>query len=143
MLRHSAPGWGPPPLPQVGQSRERTRWLWAVPLLASLLAAAGWILSHDPAPGLALSRRGWVTVVAAAVVAALLAWHRRSGELVHTIAEYAVVAALAILLATSTPDHAARAHAHDPNACPPVIQTRAWLQCIAHQASAATKPNHP
>jgi hypothetical protein len=143
MLRQTAPGW-PPALPQVGQVRERTRWLWAVPLVVGILAAAGWMLSHDPARGLALSRRGWVTVAAAVVVALLLTAHRRDSgaRLVRMVVEYAVVAALAVLLATAAPDHAARAHAHDPNACPPVIQARAWLECIAHQASAAAKSNH-
>ena len=113
-----------------------------MPLLIGILAAAGWVLSHDPAPGLALSPRGWVTVAAAVMVAGLLALHRKGRQLARMVLEYAVVAALAVLLTTSSPDHAARAHAHDPNACPPVIQTRAWLECIAHQASAAATSNH-
>jgi hypothetical protein len=143
MLRQTAPGWAPPGLPQAVQGRDRTRWLWAVPLLGGVLAVAGWILSHDPAPGLALSRRGWITVAAAVVVAGLLARHRRDGELVRAIAEYTVVAVLAVLLATASPDHAAKAKAHDPHTCPPVIQTRAWLTCLWQQASTAAKPNHP
>ncbi len=123
MLRTTDPVWSPfGPLAHPARAASRTRWLWAVPLLIGILAAAGWVLSHDPAPGLALSPRGWVTV--------------------RMVLEYAVVAALAVLLTTSSPDHAARAHAHDPNACPPVIQTRAWLECIAHQASAAATSNH-
>jgi hypothetical protein len=127
---------------RAARGRERTRWLWAVPLLAGLLAAGGWILSHDPAGGLALSPRGWATVAAAVVVAVLVAAHRNAGGLARAIAEFAVVATLAVLLATATPDHTAKVHAHDPNACPPVVQARAWLECIAHQASAAAKSNH-
>jgi hypothetical protein len=143
MQRIIAPWWAMQPAFQPGQARERTRWLWAVPLVVGVLAAAGWILSHDPAPGLALSRRGWVTVAAAVVVAGLIARHRRDGELVRTIAEYTVVAVLAVLLVTASPDHAARVRAYDPRACPPVIQTRAWLTCLWQQASTATKSNHP
>jgi len=106
------------------------------------LAAFGWVLAHDPGRGLHLSNRGWLTIAAVAVVAGLLAAHRAGGQLLRAIAEYAVVAALAVLLATSSPDHAARAHARDPSGCPPVIQTRAWLECIAHQASTAATSNH-
>ncbi len=143
MLRTTDPVWSPfGPLAHPARAASRTRWLWAVPLLIGILAAAGWVLSHDPAPGLALSPRGWVTVAAAVMVAGLLALHRKGRQLARMVLEYAVVAALAVLLATSSPDHAARAHAHDPNACPPVIQTRAWLGCIAHQASAAATSNH-
>jgi hypothetical protein len=113
-----------------------------MPLAAGLLAAGGWILSHDPAGGLALSPRGWATVAAAVVVAVLLATHRRAGRLLRAIAEFAVVATLAVLLATATPDHTARARAADPNACPPVAQARAWIGCLWQQAAAAAKSNH-
>jgi flavin reductase (DIM6/NTAB) family NADH-FMN oxidoreductase RutF len=127
---------------RAARGRERTRWLWCVPLALGLLAAGGWILSHDPAGGLALSPRGWITVAAAAAVAIALATHRRAGRLLRTIAEFAVVATLAVLLATASPDHAAGPRAHDPNACPSVVQARAWLECIGHQAAAAAKSNH-
>jgi hypothetical protein len=143
MQRITAPGWGMhPALPQPTRGPQRTRWLWAVPLLAGLLAAGGWILSHDPAGGLALSPRGWITVATAVLVAILVAAHRNAGGLARAIAEYAVVATLVLLLATASPDHAARAQRHDPNACPPVAQARAWLECIGHQAAAAAKSNH-
>jgi peptidoglycan/LPS O-acetylase OafA/YrhL len=145
MQRITAPWWAMQPAFQPGQARERTRWLWAVPLVVGVLAAAGWILSHDPAPGLALSRRGWVTVAAAVLLAGLLAAHRHDGggELVRAIAEYTVVATLAVLLVTASPDQAAKARAHDSHACPPIVQTRAWLTCLWQQASAAAKSNHP
>jgi hypothetical protein len=124
-----------------------------VPLALGLLVAGGWILSHDPAGGLALSPRGWITVAAAVVVAVLLAAHRRAGGLGRAIAEFALVATLAVLLATATPDHTVRDHLapHDPNACPPVVQARAWIGCLWQQAAvtsgsgnsgAATKSNH-
>jgi hypothetical protein len=60
------------------------------------------VLDHDPsAPG--LSDRGLLTVALAAVVVVLLTIHRRSGPgpLARAVAEYAVVAVLAGLLAAA------------------------------------------
>jgi hypothetical protein len=143
MLRQTAPQWGwHPALPQPAQARQRTRWLWTVPLLAGSLAAFGWVASHDPGPGLHLSNRGWLTIAAAVVVAGLLAAHRAGGQLLRAIVEYGVVALLVALLATATPDRAARARAHNPRACPPVVQTRAWIGCLWQQANTTTETNH-
>src|SRR6266511_3971897 len=41
---------------------RRTRWLWLVPLAAGFLTVLGWVLAHEPAPGLALSDRGWLEI---------------------------------------------------------------------------------
>jgi uncharacterized membrane protein len=134
------------------RGRERTRWLWAVPLALGLLAAGGWILSHDPAPGLALSPRGWITVATAVVVAIALATHRRAGQLLHAIAEFAAVATLAVLLATAS----AAAPAHSPakpqaqsraetiaGACPPINRPVAWASCVWAEASKPTTHTQP
>lgn len=134
-----------------GRVTERTRWLWLVPLVVGFLTVFGWVASHDPGKGLALSNRGWLTIAAAAALAGLLSVHRTEGlgHLVRVVAEYAVVAVLAVLVATSAagvaqqappaPDTRAQARAQAAGACPSVLQARAWLTCLWHQASAAAK----
>jgi hypothetical protein len=70
--------------------------------VAGFLAVAGFVLGHDdPAPG--LSRRGLLTITLAAVVVVLLTVRRTAGPgpLARAIAEYALVALLAGLLATT------------------------------------------
>ncbi len=138
MLRRTVPGWEPPfqPMPRPGQYPERTRWLWLVPLAAGFVAVLGWVLAHDPGPGLALSDRGWL--------------HRNDSwrRLLRAVAEYTVVAILAALLATTGAAAPSRAPA-TPDArtqaatCPSVLQTRAWLTCLWHQASKTGKANQP
>jgi hypothetical protein len=62
----------------------------------------GFVLGHDhPAPG--LSTRGLVTIALAAVVVVLLTIRRTAGprSLARALAEYAIVAVLAMLLATT------------------------------------------
>jgi peptidoglycan/LPS O-acetylase OafA/YrhL len=142
MLRHTDPGWTPQfALPRPRRLTQRTRWLWAVPIVAGGLAVFGYVASHDPGRGLALSNRGWLTIAAAAIVAALVAARRSEGlgQLLRTVAEYAVVAALAVLLATAAPHPTARP-AHGAG-CPPVVQVRAWVSCLWQQASQAAKSN--
>jgi hypothetical protein len=163
MARHPATvdpryGQAPPgaydtaPLPGPGRLTERTRWLWLVPLVIGFLTLLGWVASHDPGPGLALSNRGWLTIAAAAVLMGLLSVHRNDGlrHLARMVAEYAVVAVLATLVATSAgvagqtpaaPHTRAQARAQAAGACPSVLQARAWLTCLWHQASAAAKAN--
>jgi peptidoglycan/LPS O-acetylase OafA/YrhL len=147
MLRRTIPGWELPfpSMPYPGQYTERTRWLWLVPLAVGFVAVLGWVLAHDPGPGLALSDRGWLTIIAAAAVVLLLALHRNDGwgRLLRAIAEYTVVAILAALLATSGSSRApATPDAHTQAAtCPSVLQTRAWLTCLWHQASKTAKAN--
>jgi hypothetical protein len=156
MLRRTDPiapmGWGMPhPALQrpAGRVTERTRWLWLVPLVVGFLTVFGWVASHDPGKGLALSNRGWLTIAAAAVLIVLISIHRNDGlgHLARIVAEYAVVAVLCVLLATTTAaaggQHAqgttAKAQAGPGAGCPPVLQVRAWLTCLWHQASEASK----
>ncbi len=96
-----------------GRVTERTRWLWLVPLVVGFLTVFGWVASHDPGKGLALSNRGWLTIAAAAALMVLLSVHRTEGfgHLARVVAEYAVVAVLAVL----------------------------GLACLWHQASQAAK----
>jgi len=98
MLRQRALPAPPRALPA---APTRTRWLWLVPLMAGFLAVFGWVIAHDPGPGLALSNRGWVTVGLAVLLALLLAKHRAAGgrQLAAAIAQYAAVATLTLLLA--------------------------------------------
>jgi hypothetical protein len=148
------PGMFQPVMPQLaGRRAERTRWLWLVPLLAGFLVVAGWVLVHDPGKGLALSSRGRLAIAAAAVLMGLLAVHRHDGlrHLARTVAEYTVVAVLAALLATTAAGGDASQQAPHPNApaqaraaatgdaCPSVLQVRAWLTCLWHQASKPAK----
>jgi hypothetical protein len=118
--RHTAgygptPGWGqafpgwdplgdPGPLPLRAAS-SLVRWWWPISAIVGFLTVVGYVLGHDPQPG--LSNRGWLTVVLAAVVVVLLTVHRAShgrpprAPLARALAEYAVVALLAALLATA------------------------------------------
>jgi len=111
-----APGWGqsfpgwtplddPGPLP-LRAAGSLVRWWWPISTVAGFLAVVTYVLTHDPdEPG--LSNRGWLTVVLAAVVVLLLTIHRASrgrpprAPLARAVAEYAVVALLAVLLATA------------------------------------------
>jgi hypothetical protein len=135
------------PLPRHPATR-RTRWLWLVPLLAGFGAVVGIIVSHDPGPGVALSGRGWFTIGLAALLVLMLGMRRRDGQLLRAAMEYVVVFTLAALIATTAgapqqaqaaPDAQAQAQAQATGACPSVLQARAWLTCLWHQASAATK----
>ena len=112
----SSPGWGQPfpgwdPLPDHGPLPFRAassvrRWWWPISAVVGFLAVVGYVLGHDdPRPG--LSNRGWLTIALAAVVVVLLTVHRagRGGlpraPLARALVEYAVVALLAVLLATA------------------------------------------
>jgi hypothetical protein len=99
----SFPGWSPlvdhGPLPLRAAS-SIARWWWPILALASFGTVTGLVLGHDhPAPG--LSVRGLVTIALAALVVVLLTLHRAAGPgpLTRAVAEYAVVAVLAGLLA--------------------------------------------
>jgi hypothetical protein len=100
-----APGWAPlvDPGPRSFQAaRTIGRWSWPTMAVGGFLAVTGFVLRHDdPAPG--LSGRGLLTVALAAAVVALLTLHRRYGPrpLGRALAEYAVVFALAVLVATT------------------------------------------
>jgi small-conductance mechanosensitive channel len=91
-------GWPPPPLREV-----QARWLrWLCLALAALGAWAfvAYVVRHDDArPG--LSAQGWTTLLAAALALVLLSvrYYRRGAlAAAATVAEYAVVALLAVLL---------------------------------------------
>ena len=105
-----APGWGQPlpgwsplvdhgPLP-LRAAGSLVRWWWPILAVGGFLAVVVQVLDHDhPAPG--LSQRGLVTIALAAAVVVLLTVHRSAGPLAlaRAVAEYAVVALLAGLLA--------------------------------------------
>jgi hypothetical protein len=153
MARRTFPGWNPydDPAPLA----ERTRWLWLVPLVAGFLAVLGIVLTHDDA-GPGLSGRGWFTLALAALLTVLLTIHRSAGELLRAIAEYVVVALLAVLLITATGMHQTPAPAakHPPSragaeakiagdACPSIVQVRAWLACLWQAGQHAARHSHP
>jgi hypothetical protein len=132
--------------------RAQTRWLWAVPIIAGALTVTGWVLSHDQAPGLALSRRSWITITAGATVAILLGAHRRHGggrQALRVALEYSAVALLVFLVATAGPPvptaHSpAKPSAHQTRAetiagaCPPINRPVAWASCVWAEASKPT-----
>jgi hypothetical protein len=137
---------------------RRTRWLWLVPLAAGFLTVLGWVLAHDPSPGLALSDRGWLEVGLAGALVLLLSLHRSdsSWRLLRMLGEYTAVALLAVLLTTPagaqhppapTPRHPApRARAAAEiagDACPPVVQVRAWLSCLWNAGQEASRSHPP
>ncbi len=150
MLRARALPAPPAPSPI---SSARTRWLWLMPLLGGLLAVFGWTVAHDPGPGLSLSNRGWLTVGLAALLALLLAAHRAARELARTVAEFAAVALLTMLLLTSS------AHPGPPTkpapkppaksaqtldltqGCGPV--SLKWVACLWDHSKAKTKQVSP
>jgi hypothetical protein len=151
--------WPPPSLAEV-----RARWLWWLCLAVAsvgVLALVAFVLSHDDPRQPGLSDRGWLTLAAAALLLVLLSIHHRrgAGRLVRAIAEYAVVALLAVLLTlTALPaadqpagKQSAAKQAADKQAgtaakgagdgCPPVKQVPAWLACLWRQANPPpTKP---
>jgi hypothetical protein len=100
-----APGW--PPLVDPGPrslQRARTlgRWWWPTVAVGGFLAVVVQVVDQDePAPG--LSGRGLLTIALAAALVTLLTIHRRNGPrwLARAVAEYAVVAVLATLLAAA------------------------------------------
>jgi amino acid transporter len=145
--------WPPPSLAEV-----RARWLWWLCLAVAsvgVLALVAFVLSHDDPRQPGLSDRGWGTLAAAALLLVLLSIHHRhgAGRLVRAIAEYAVVALLAVLLTiTALPaaDQPAgkQSAAKQPagkqagtaakvggDGCPPVKQVHAWLACLWRQAN--------
>jgi hypothetical protein len=142
------------PLPRHPAAR-RTRWLWLVPLVAGFLAVLGIVISHDPGPGLSLSTLGWSTIVLAALLVVLLAIHRNAGQLLRALAEYLVVALLAVLLVTATGIQPAQAPAKQPpsragagattagDACPSIVHVRDWLTCLWNASQKAQRQTHP
>jgi hypothetical protein len=132
MLRRQPPialGW--PPLPPASDRR----WLWLGTTAVGFFSLLIWVFRHDdPAPG--LSERGWATVTLAALLLVLLSVHRAHGgwALLRATAEYAVVAALAVLLATTS---GAGAGVHHPPATPPARAGQARQQPAARHPARA------
>jgi hypothetical protein len=106
-----SPGWGQPaswsplidsgPLPLRAASSV-ARWWWPALATGGFLAVAGFVLGHDdPTPG--LSQRGLLTITLTAAVVVLLTLRRAAGPgpLARAMAEYTLVALLAVLLATT------------------------------------------
>jgi hypothetical protein len=126
MLRHP-PGRGyydwPPP--SVAEMRSRgLRWLGLVLAAAGVLALVSFVLVHDDAqPG--LSDRGWFTLAAAALLLVALGIHHRLGALalLRAVAEYAVVALLAVLLTIAATGHGTDQPATETAAQPPTTTT--------------------
>jgi hypothetical protein len=131
-------------------ARERTRWLWIVPLAAGFAAVLGWTFAHD-SPGRGLSDRGFATIILAGLAVVDLIEYRSSGGRwwwLRPVGDYAVVAALAVLLVTAptaknghharpAPPPAALASALDGTGCPGPTKYRAFLACWLYRAAAA------
>jgi hypothetical protein len=78
------------------------RWLYLTLTVAGFLAVTGFVVAHDdPTPG--LSGRGLLAIALAAAVVVLLTIRRTAGPapLARALAEYTVVALLAVLVATT------------------------------------------
>jgi hypothetical protein len=154
---HPAPGWGqafpgwtplddPGPLPLRAAS-SLARWWWPISAITGFLIVVGYVFGHDdPRPG--LSNRGWLTIALAAVVVLLLTAHRaaRGGPprapLARAVAEYAVVAVLAALLATAGGQPQPTEPAQDSDAGrPPSTERSAGRHPPPEQADAAATPD--
>jgi hypothetical protein len=107
-------------------ARSVGRWFWPALAVSGFVAVVAYAFAHDdPAPG--LSHRGLLTLGLAAAVVVLLTIHRRwgPGPLARALVEYAVVAVLAVLVATADggvdqppADHPTPATAGQANATP-------------------------
>ena len=118
-------GWPPPPL-----VADRRRWGWLATTVIGFLSLLIWVFRHERGPG--LSDRGWATITLAALLLVLLSVHRAHGgrALLRAAAEYAVVAALAVLLALTTTGSLG----HHAPATPPVQ--------AGHASQQPTPPRH-
>jgi hypothetical protein len=99
-------GWTPLQEPSRRLSPgELGSWLWPATVLAAFAAVAAYVAGTSLGPG--ISPRGLVTLALAVIVLAVLTVRRRWGPLavLRTLAEYAVVAALAglVVLAAAPP----------------------------------------
>jgi hypothetical protein len=153
MLRRDYPvrgyyDWPPPPL-----SAVRARWLLWLSLASisvAVLALISFVVDHDDPREPGLSERSWLTLALAAVLLVLLSLHHRYGAwpLVRAIAEYAVVALLAVLLTItalpvadqpagkqSAAKQAGQAAKAAGGGCPAVLRVPAWLACLWRQAN--------
>jgi hypothetical protein len=143
------PGWDPlgdlSPLP-LRAAGSLARWWWPISAIVGFLTVVGYVLGHDPQPG--LSNRGWLTVVLAAVVVLLLTAHRAGrgrpprAPLARALTEYAVVALLAVLLATASTGQPAE-HAEDGAGRRQSIERPAQRRQSAEHADAGVADRRP
>jgi hypothetical protein len=145
--------WPPPPL-----SAVRARWLWwlcLATITVAVLALVAFVVDHDDPRQPGLSDRSWLTLALAAVLLVLLGVYGRQGgwPLVRAVAEYAVVALLAVLLTLTALPAAHQPAGKQPAAnqatgkqagaaakaagagCPAVVKVPAWLACLWRQAN--------
>jgi hypothetical protein len=131
----------------------RARWLLWLSLASisvAVLALISFVVDHDDPREPGLSERSWLTLALAAVLLVLLSLHHRYGAwpLVRAIAEYAVVALLAVLLTItalpvadqpagkqSAAKQAGQAAKAAGGGCPAVLRVPAWLACLWRQAN--------
>jgi small-conductance mechanosensitive channel len=172
MLRRDYPpagpyGWPPPTIREM-----QARWLrWACLAVAALavLALVAFVISHDDPRQPGLSDRAWLTLGLAALLLVALSVHHYAGgarRLLRALAEYAVVALLAVLLTvtalpaanqpaaqqSATKQPAQQPAAQDPadprakgagDGCPPVRRVPAWLACLWRQANPPQPTDSP
>jgi peptidoglycan/LPS O-acetylase OafA/YrhL len=115
------------------RARRPARRPWLLILVAAFLVVAAWLT------GQLTSTRGWLMVALAWVLVVALAGHRDAGgrrRLLRTLAEYAVVAVLAVLLVTGAgvakptlPRSAGRTTAGTGQLCPDAVQGVAGDAC--------------
>jgi hypothetical protein len=136
------PGWSPlaqpTPPPTIGSLR---RWLWPGTVLAVFAALVAYVVETSPGPG--ISVRGVVTLALAVIVLAVLTLRRRWGPLAvaRTLAEYAVVAALAgLLVLAAAPSAPAERPAIERR--PAAIEQAATLPPVIRQAVGAGRWLH-
>jgi hypothetical protein len=152
-----APGWGqafpgwdslpdPGPLP-LRAAGSVGRWWWPISAIVGFLAVVGYVFGHDdPRPG--LSDRGWLTIALAAVVVVLLTVHRANrgrpprAPLARALAEYAVVALLAVLLATTGAGQQPAQHLEDGAGRRPSTERPADRQPAEHTDAGAGAADH-
>jgi hypothetical protein len=144
------PGWDPLPDPGLLPLRAASslaRWWWPISAIVGFLTVIGYVLGHDPQPG--LSDRSWLTLVLAAVVVVLLTVHRAGrgrlprAPLARALAEYAVVALLAVLLATAGRSQQPAERVEDGAGRRQATERPAQRRQPAERADAATAVRRP
>jgi hypothetical protein len=141
------PGWTSLSEPTPRSGAELGRWLWPSTVLAAFAALVAYVFATSPGPG--ISTQGLVTLALAVIVLAVLTLRRRWGPLavLRTLAEYAVVAALAGLLVVAAgpslapADRSARdrrQNTEQASTLPPVVRqvvgAAGWVAELWHQA---------
>jgi hypothetical protein len=148
--------WPSAPLP--AQPGIRSRRLLLLCMAAVAVFVLAFVLDNDDPRQPGLSPRSWLMLALSAVLLVLLSLHHRYGarQLVRTLAEYALVALLAVLV-TLTALPAANQPPSKPaagrkataaakaagDACPPAWQVPAWLACWWQQANQWREANSP